>query len=77
MVNTRLNSEKFQNFHLQASFLRENHKHDNQGEFPDFHEYSLYFMNPSLLVIGYYRNGHFQEISVNPRVDSQKSENST
>ena len=40
---TRLNSEKFQNFQFQPklSFLSENHKNDNQNEFPDFYEFTL------------------------------------
>ena len=35
---SRMNSEKFQNFQIQpeSSFMRENNKNDNQGEFIGF-----------------------------------------
>ena len=45
-LKLRLKSEKLQNFHFKPklSFLRENHKSDNKGEFPDFYKFTLFMV---------------------------------
>ena len=45
------------------SFLSENHKNDNNGEFWDFNEFTLYMIFKIFDKNNHCRNGHFQEIS--------------
>ena len=41
--------------------MKENRKNDNQGEFFDFNEFTLYMIFLILQEKCHYQNGHFQE----------------
>ena len=52
------------NFEPKLSFLRENHKNNNKGEFLDFYEFTLYMFLKVFLKV-FSRNSHFQKNSGN------------
>jgi len=56
-------SRNFKTFILKPkwSFLRENHKNDNLGGFPDFYEFTLYMTFKNFHENSHYWNGHFQK----------------
>ena len=62
-ANNRLNSEKFQNFHFQAQnvIFEGKHKNDNQREFWDFNEFTLYMIFEIFHENRHDQNGHLQK----------------
>ena len=59
----RLNSEKFQNLHFQAEIviLRKNTQNDNDSEFSDSHDLTLFMIFNNFHENSRHRTGYFQK----------------